>query len=479
MPVMCQFITLFFFPAIRQFSTNNFLVRLILTVVAFIIYRKYSGSIARIIIPPPTPPNLSSYHASVGVTELKQCQRAFRLFPRNVTEKPIYKEFNYNISLIRVDAEAGILLHVREARHGTPTGGGSSFLALSDAARRQLCVYEDFFSGNYAIWCPPPARDQCSLVTVKVKYANFSAYTIGYFPIKDGPLWQSRVCWNETARRWALPRVGLPRTLTPPWKKTDSGAPHTCHVDWFRDAGNWSVLSDNGVKIPLLSDEAFCQRVRRFRRIVMIGASHMRYKFNYVAWKCNNAFGSKKRKHGSAQVNGTNFISKVLMADIADLWTKHLKPMNLSKHDAVLIQHGAHDMYSFGTSLTLSTSLQKYFDHLKALQRHSERLRFRLVVLTSPPFGDKVSRNTKDNRNNFSLAALARLVHTQLSASHVDVFDEFAVLLPFYNDDARGMCSGHYLCPDRAKHIVRGHYGIVALHLLVRHLAGELDITTC
>ena len=37
------------------------------------------------------------------------------------------------------------------------------------------------------------------------------------------------------------------------------------------------VLSDNGVKIPLLSDEAFCRRVRRFHRIVMIGASHMRY----------------------------------------------------------------------------------------------------------------------------------------------------------------------------------------------------------
>ena len=165
------------------------------------------------------------------------------------------------------------------------------------------------------------------------------------------------------------------------------------------------------------------------------------------------------------------------MANIADLWTKHLKPMNLSKHDAVLIQHGAHDMYSIGTSLTLSTSLQKYFGHLKAIQRHSERLQFRLVVLKSPSFGDNVTRTTKDSRNNFSLAALARLVHTQLSASHVDVLEEFAVLLPFYNYYARRPSSGHYLCPDRT--IVRGHYGIVGLHLLVRHLVGELDITTC
>ena len=431
-------------------------------------------------LPQPSQPLRLSYHFPVGVTELKQCQRAFRLFPNKVAKKPIYKEFNYNVSLISVDAVAGILVHVRETRNGAPTGGGSSFLALSDAVKRQLCFYEDFFNGVYAIWCPPPARGQCTRVNIKLKYANFTAYTIGgYYPLLDRRLWQSTtVCWNATARRRTLPELDLPRALTPPWKNTFPEAPHTCRIDWFHDAGNWSVMSDNGVKIPVLADNDFCRRVRSFHRIVMIGPSHMRYKFNYIALTCNKVFGSKERKHGSARVNGTIFLIKRYMADIADLWTTHLEPMKLTKHDAVLVQHGSHDICNNGTRFTLSTSLQKYVGHLKAIQRHSDRLGFRLVVLTSPPFGDKIGRSTIDNRNNFSLAALARLVHTQLAASRVDVFDEFAVLLPQYNNDARP-CGGHYLCPDRARGIVRGHNGIVAMHLLVRHLAGELHTTTC
>ena len=475
---ICLTTTMFCFSAIRQLQTrwtNYTLLLITLTLAVFIVYSTYSGCIVQDILPQPSSWSLS-YHFPVGVTELKQCRRAFSLFPGNVTEKPIYKELNYNISLISVDTKAGILLHVRETRRGVPTGGGSSLLALSDAFKRQLCFYEDFFTGHYAIWCPPPARGQCVHVTVELKFASYSAYTIGFFPLVDRQLWQSTVCWNKTVRRRTTP--GLPRAVTPPWKKTDSEAPHTCHIEWFRDAGNWSVMNDNGVKIPLLDNDDFCRRVRSFNRIVMIGPSHMRYKFNYIAFTCYNEFGSPVRKHGSAKVNGTTYILKRYMADIADLWTRYLEPMNLTGHDAVLIQHGSHDMCRRGTRFTLSTSLQKYFDDLEAIQRHSERRGFRLVALTSPPYGDRVRRSRKENRNNFSLAALARLVHTQLSAARVDVFDEFAVLLPHYHNDTP-RCAGHYLCPDRKEGVVRGHTGVVALHLLVRHLAGELDTTTC
>ena len=57
-----------------------------------------------------------SYRFPVGVTEVKQCGRAFNRFRGNVMDKPIYSEFNYCVSVISIDADTGILLHVRETR---------------------------------------------------------------------------------------------------------------------------------------------------------------------------------------------------------------------------------------------------------------------------------------------------------------------------------------------------------------------------
>ena len=166
------------------------------------------------------------------------------------------------------------------------------------------------------------------------------------------------------------------------------------------------------------------------------------------------------------------------MAGIADLWTTKLEKINLTKHDAVIIQHGSHDLYSNSTRYVLFTSLPNYIGYLKSIKLHSLTLGFRLIAVTSPPYGDKVGRTKIDNRNNFSLASLARLLHKELSAARIDIFDEFAVLPPYYNDDARP-CIGHYLCPDRKHGSFRGHTGIVALHLLVRHLAGEGRSASC
>ena len=446
----------------------------ILTTTVGVLYTIYFGST---VLMRPDPQATWSYHFPVGVTELKQCKRAFDLFGGKIVDKPVYSEFNLSVSVIRIDAETGILLRVRETRNNKPTGGGSSLLALSDSFSRRLCFYDDYFSGTYMIWCPPPSPGQCSKVNVELKFANFSAYTIGYFPLKKGQIWERNICWNETSRGASYLGLDSPRSLIPPWIKTDPEAPNTCRIEWIRGA-NGSVINDNGIEIPLLEDDEFCLRIRRFRRIIMIGASHMRYKFNYIALKCNHAIGPKERKHGSAKVNGTIFIDVSYMAGIANLWTNKLEKIHLTKYDAVIIQHGSHDLYSNSTRYVLSTSLQNYVSYLKDIKRHSLTLGFRLIAVTSPPYGDKVGRSKIDNRNSFTIAALSRLLHKNLSAARIDIFDEFAVLLPYYNDDARP-CIGHYLCPDRKRGLFRGHTGIVALHLLVRHLAGEARSTSC
>ena len=442
------------------------------TTVLYVIYNGYTTRIR----PAPQSTRRQSYRFAVGVTELKQCDRASSLFDGKVANKPIYSEFKYRVSVLSVDAETGILLRVRETRNSNPTGGGSSLLALSDAAiRRRLCFYDDYF---YVIWCPPPDHGQCSKVSVEMKFVNFSAYTIGYFPLQEGCIWEREICWNETLRTPAY--VEFLSTVVPPWMNIDPEAPHTCHIDWIRGV-NGAVINDQGVEIPLLEDDEFCLRIRRFRRIIMIGASHMRYKFNYIALKCAHTFGPEERKHGSANVKGTRYIEISYMSGIADLWTKHLEKINLTKRDAVIIQHGSHDFYSNSTRYVLSTSLPKYVDNLKTIKRHSVRLGFRLLAVTSPPLADLANPKTRkkiDNRNSFTLAALARLLHKKLSAARIDIFDEFAVILPHYNNNVR-TCGGHYLCPDRKDGVVRGHTGIVAVHLLVRHLAGETGYTMC
>ena len=281
-----------------------------LSTIAIVFYTIYIGSTLLIRpsstvlirpIPKPQSTRRQSYRFPVGVTELKQFRRAFNLFPGKVTDKPIYGEFDYCVSVISVDANTGILLHVRETRKNKPTGGGSSLLALSDSVRRRLCFYDDYFNGTYIIWCPPPSPGQCSNVSVEMKFLNFSAYTIGYFPLKNGLIWEKKICCNETSRKQTYHGFELPRTLIPPWSKTDPHAPNTCRIDWIRGA-NGTVLNDNGVEIPLLEDDEFCLRIRRFRRIILIGASHIRYKFNYIALKCMHSFGPDFRKHGSADI---------------------------------------------------------------------------------------------------------------------------------------------------------------------------------
>ena len=455
-----------------------------LSTIVTVFYIFYIGSTLLIrrsstvlIIPKAQSTRRQSYRFPVGVTELKQCQRALKLFPGKVTDKPIYGEFNYCVSVISVDADTGILLHVRETRKKKPTGGGSSLLALSDSVRRRLCFYDDYFNGTYIIWCPPPSPGQCSKVSVEIKFVNFSAYIIGYFPLNYGVIWERKICWNEASTKQTYQGVDLPRTLTPPWSTTNPQAPHTCRIDWIRGA-NGSVINDNGVEIPLLEDDEFCLRIRRFRRIIMIGSSHMRYKFNYISLKCMHSFGPKKRKHGSAKVDGMIYKGVLNMISMADFWTKHLGNMNLTKHDAVIIQHGAHDMYATPFRKAVSIFLHKYVSYMEVIKRHSVRLGFRLIAVTTPPFPDVGKRHVTEQRNSFTLAALARLVHVKLSAARIDIFDEFAVLLPYYNNDAHP-CGGHYLCPDRKHDAMLGHTGIVALHLLVRHLAGEADSTMC
>ena len=218
------------------------------------------------------------------------------------------------------------------------------------------------------------------------------------------------MCWNETTRQRTQSGVGL--GLTSPWRTSYGEAPHTCQIDWFGKVGNLSVVNANGVEMPLLDDDAFCRRVSRFRRIIMVGPSHMRYKFNYISLRRYHVFGPDERRHGSARVNGTTFLLLQFMANISHLWTMHLDPMNLTKDDAVIIQHGSHNVSRIGLRHTLDTTLNTYFDRLKAIQRHSELLGFRLVVLTSPPLNDRKKRRRVDGRNPFSLAVLARLAHT-------------------------------------------------------------------
>ena len=455
-----------------------------LSTVVTVFYIIYIGSTLLIrpsstvlIIPKPQSTRRQSYRFPVGVTELKQCRRALNLFPEKVTDTPIYSEFNYCVSVISEDSDTGILLHVRETRQSKPTGGGSSLLALSDSVRRRLCFYDDYFNGIYIVWCPPPAPGQCSKVSVEMKFVNFSAYTIGYYPLKNGLIWEKKICCNDTSGKQTYQGFEFPRTLLPPWSKTDPHAPNTCRIDWIRGA-NGTVINDNGVEIPLLEDDEFCLRIRRFRRIILIGASHIRYKFNYITLKCMHSFGPDFRKHGSAKVNGIIYIFSDHMTSMVDVWRKHLGEMNLTKHDAVIIQHGAHDVAHYTTRTVLTKNLPKYFTFMGAMKRQSVQLGFRLMVVTSPPFPDYYKRTPTENRNSFTLAALARLVHNNLSAARIDIFDEFAVLLAYYKYDVP-LCGGHYICPDRKHGVVLGHTGIMALHLLVRHLTGNADYTMC
>ena len=384
---------------------------------------------------------------AIGETELQQYIRfkkynpKFKFIMNNVKVAKPPAGYSYHVKAL---SSTDILIEERNGE--TPTGGGSSFLVRSDSVSTQICQYDDFFNGTYVAHCPLP-ECTCRNISVLLQYFNFTAYTSNHLPIK-------KLIWRQRSCNLHKGYVGL--TLTDYNMNTSTNGENI--VTWYLTNKQWVARSISGKEFTQMSKSELCGCIKKIRKLFCFGASHMRFKSDYIMSTCYKVRSNVPQKYLSLTVENVHFLSVTKMFEYPPLWRKYLKNETLGRRDVVLIQIGAHDMGRPGIQQTMA-SVMKFVGVLSDLQKKSLKYGFRLLFVTTPPFPEAYESTTKGSRNNFALAALNRRLKTELSLKKVTVFDEFSVLLAQQENNA---CGCHYLC-RRTEHNMTSIYGKVGM----------------
>ena len=224
---------------------------------------------------------------AVGRTQLEQYRHW-----RNLTKTKGYKKrtrdqakYNYSINFIQPSRRCNdVIVRLDELYDKRRTGGGSSFLALIEShSIRYMCSFWDYFNGTYAICCPAPPIEY-AVLTIRLQYVNFEAYGETIDPFDRTVLSRTIGNWNSDSKCQTRRHPNSPAT-------------------WHREGGNWTVAPVHSAQGDAILDEkAICDCVKnKFDKFVMVGASHIRYKFDYLVSRCYGEFklDNLERKHGS------------------------------------------------------------------------------------------------------------------------------------------------------------------------------------
>ena len=392
---------------------------------------------------------------AIGETELQQYIRfkkynpKFKFIMNNVKVVEPPAGYNYHVKAL---SSTDILIEERNGK--APTGGGSSFTVRSDSVSTQICHYEDFFNGTYVAHCPLP-ECTCRNISIWLQYSNFTAYTGNHLPIKK-LLWRRRSC--------NLHKGDAGLSLTRHKMTTSTNGKNT--VTWYLTNNQWVARLLNGKKFSEMSKSDVCGCVTKIRKLFYFGASHMRFKGDYIMSTCYNVPLNVPQKYKSLTVENIRFLSVTKVFQYPALWEKYLKNETLGERDVIIIQTGSHDMAHIGIQETMDESVMKLVHVLSDLNQKSLKYGFKLLFVTTPPFPEADKRQTKGSRNNFALAALNRRLTTELLSKKVNVFDEFSILLA--QQDASS-CGCHYLCRIIKRNTVHviGKVGMIAASLMM------------
>ena len=360
-----------------------------------------------------------------------------------------------------VMAVSPTMIVIKELNGKTPTGGGSSFLIRTDSTTStQICPYIDSFNGTYLVNCPLP-RCTCRNITVLLQYTNFTAYTGSHTPIWK-LLWQQRVCDNITNSSNLIP-TQRQRHL--------SSMENKSVATWYHNEGRLVATLLDGEEFQDVSISDLCDCVKKYRKLFLVGSSHMRFKFDYIITACYEMPSNVPVQHNRLVVENVSFISVTRMSEFVVLWRMTLEKESLGERDMVIVQTGAHDMALACLHDTMGVYAGKLMKDLSDLRQKSLTCGFNLLVLTTPPFPEaNIELKAKGNRNNFALAAFNRKLKMLLTEQGVEIFDEFSLLLPQQDNNA---CGCHYMCRGIVNNTnyIYGEAGMIAMRILIsKHL---------
>ena len=387
----------------------------------------------------------------VGRMQLEQYRRLSNLTKRGgfVRTTRDHTKYTYNITVLEATRQCSdVRVRLDEYYDGKRTVGGSGFLALTDSpTEREVCSYTDYFNGTYTIWCPAPPTT-CAELTIRHQYVDFVAYYRSAAPQEQVVLRRSVCPFSNTAGCTTRGHANSPAT-------------------WLRGGTSWTVGYVRGEPVSTLLDASeICECIRtRFDRILLVGASHMRYKFDYLMPQSHSDLTKIERKHKALSIGRIHFNNKMFGDSFSPVFEKVQHKINLKRKSLVFFQTGAHDITGRGFSKAMGHLIDAYVTAVVDAKQRADKVGFKFVVLSTPPYPDHDRVGLRGLRNNYALAALSRLLQEKLSPYNINFFDEFGVILPQQNNDTR-RCGSHYLCrvPGEGIH---GYVGITAFRMLM------------
>ena len=372
-------------------------------------------------------------------------------------------KYSYKITLLPSDAHTdGVFLRVDERYKGKVTSGGSCLYGVGHwAGFRSVCTSRDLYNGTYVVYCPRASDATCCKVTLHLQCVDFSAYTSLYRPLRN-VIWKRRVC-DAATRKAAEPRLG--DSLLVHALRRDAARKNIVTWHYSDKDRKWSVRTSGTRWFRSLNRTTLCACVKRFGNVYMFGASHMRYKFNYLLEECYGRPTNLSQKHKSQSVGNLHY----RWCSFADQFDGILSSnVTFKRNDLVLLQTGAHDLARRGVAASMGRSIRRFVDTLAVFSDSSNKRGFKLVLLTSPPCADgKEEVPTRGGRNSFAVAAFNQMLRMKATHLKVDVFDEFSVILPRQNSN---VCGTHYICYDIRYHKITGAVGVTSTQLMMAGL---------
>lgn len=399
----------------------------------------------------------SEIYDFIGETELRQYIRFTKdnpLFNVTMKESRIVaspESYDYNITAL-----SATHFVIEERVMGTSSRGGSCFIVRSDSMSTQICNYEDFFNGTYLAYCPLP-ECSCRNVSISLEYTNFTAYAGNNIPLRK-LLWRQRVCNNHNG----ITGSALIR------RERITATDKRNIVTWYYARDKWVATFLNGRTYEEITFTKLCSCIKNIRKLFMIGASHMRYKADYIISTCYRLPLDLTKRHSTITVENVHYLSLQKIVEYSDLWDTHLRKEALDGRDVIMVQTGAHDMVLYGLHYTMDAIDKQLVGVLNELHLKSFKYGFKFIALTTPPYPEveeALYTWPKKRRNNFAIAAINRRITLELVSRNVDMFDEFGVLLAQQDNN---VCGCHYICreTDDSVGYIIGKVGITAATLM-------------
>ena len=235
------------------------------------------------------------------------------------------------------------------------------------------------FNGSYFVWCPPIVVGERKTITVILQYVDFNAFRIERIKSLSSVIWEFDV---RLDRRPITPKplnmLQVTSVLRKYMNKQDV-------VQWYQEDERWIVQLASGDRFftPEISD--MCKCVKRMHRLVLVGASHLRYVFDYVAEQCYPQ-RTPLSMNGSRVIENLVYLYAYNEHQLYKATRKGFLGITLGEDDVIITQWGSHSLANNGLRYTLETALQKYVDTTVAVRKMTRVPASRFIVVIQPPF---------------------------------------------------------------------------------------------